>query len=130
MGEMRERARHLVQYFCKCRINKMRSKKNESCFIRPNLHWKHAVKKAVRRKCSSRTDWTLFMYNLLVAGLTNLISVVELEVRINYNWMGLNYVLEDFNLQQKLAIFAWFKIEYSPYTFNHVCEQRNTGLFS
>ena len=32
MGEMRKRARHLVQYFCQCRINKMRSKKmNPAC---------------------------------------------------------------------------------------------------
>ena len=38
--------------------------------------------------------------------------------------MGLNYVLEGFNLQQNWAFIAWLKIEYSPSTFNHVCEQR------
>ena len=102
----------------------------ESHLIGLNLHWKHAVNKAVWRKCSSGTDWTLFIYDLLIAGLTNLISVVELEVSINYNWMGLNYVLKGFNLQQNWAIFAWFKIEYSPSTFNHVCEQRSTGFHS
>ena len=43
--------------------------------------------------------------------------------------MGLNYVLKGFNLQQNWAIFARY-IEYSPSTFDHVCEQRSAGLQS
>ena len=33
----------------------------KSCLIGRNLHWKHVVNKAVRRKCSSGTDWSLFI---------------------------------------------------------------------
>ena len=108
----------------------MRSKKLNPAWLDPTFLGNMLIKKAVGRKRSSGTDWTLFIYDLLIAGLTNFISVLELEVRINYNRVGLNYVLEGFNLQQNLTIFAWFKIEYSPSTFNHVCEQINTGLHS
>ena len=52
----------------------------ESCLIGLNLHWKHAVNKAVRVR-----DLLNPVNTLLIAGLTNLISVAELEVRINYN---------------------------------------------
>ena len=44
--------------------------------------------------------------------------------------IGPNYVLEGFNLQQNEAIFAGFNIAHSPSPFNHVCEQRSTGLLS
>ena len=44
--------------------------------------------------------------------------------------MGPNNVLEGFNVQQNWAIFAWFKTEPYPSPFNHVCEQRSSGLLS